>query len=173
MLCGMLEKGRIEIQGLQKMYDECIRFQKRICREHFSEAASYISEAVTATYDGCLWLQRSFTVRVCMKKLPADRFENYRCAIGADDVVLTAYKLAAFHRLFRDDALSVPVGSRRRLDQFLARYPDQSAIEDMEEKDVPVLCTESTSTGHEDNQVLNQVRFYLNSAYIVVVQVSY
>ncbi|KAK6056435.1 hypothetical protein COOONC_06064, partial [Cooperia oncophora] len=123
MLCGMLEKGRIEIQGLQKMYDECIRFQKRICREHFSEAASYISEAVTATYD--VAVLNLFTVPGYVMEKITDRFENYRCAIGADDVVLTAYKLAAFHRLFRDDALSVPVGSRRRLDQFLARYPDQ------------------------------------------------
>ncbi|KAK6045472.1 hypothetical protein COOONC_17023 [Cooperia oncophora] len=47
LLCIMVEKEELSLSDAHGVYNECVRLRKRICRRHYSEAATYIGDAVS------------------------------------------------------------------------------------------------------------------------------
>ncbi|KAK6018548.1 hypothetical protein OSTOST_15861, partial [Ostertagia ostertagi] len=158
MLCGMVEKRKIDVQDAQQLYDLCLGSTNvRICRDHFCETASYISDTVASVYDGIV--RNLFTIPGHIMKAIAARFESHRRGIDAS-ISLTAYDLATFHRRFRDEGralrtvqLILNASHQIRKQAYKCDFKNGDNYFELNPTHEDPICTESTSTERNETQL--------------------
>ncbi|KAK6020765.1 hypothetical protein OSTOST_13575, partial [Ostertagia ostertagi] len=145
LLCVMLEKKKVQLPYAKDLYHECKRLRKRICKSHYEEAASYISDTVAVICNGAV--EDLFSVPVHVEEELVARLEPHRVAIDAS-CELTGSHLVAFHCENTKDLKKEPQEGSKSFQS------DDGSSFDLNEPRVFPMCTEATSIVDAAKQVM-------------------